>query len=304
MNRSDIAGAFRQLQDDICAGLKALDPELDILEDLWERPSKSTEQGHGGGGRTRVLNGEVFESGGVNFSEVQGELPPAAAKALKADGGRFYATGVSIVIHPRSPMVPIIHMNVRYFELDSGTSWFGGGIDLTPIYFDKEETDAFHSKLKAVCDRHNPQYHAEFSAWADEYFTINHRGESRGIGGIFFDRLTRERAPMELLFAFTLDVGNTFIPAYSPIVEAKKGLPFGEREKNWQSLRRGRYVEFNLVQDRGTRFGLETGGRTESILMSLPKHAEWTYDFQPEKGSEEELTLVELKRRAEKGRRK
>lgn len=293
MNRAAVASAFRELQDEICIGLQDLDPKLQITEDNWQRQE-------GGGGCTRVLDGEVFESGGVNFSEVHGTLPTAAAKALMAEGSTFHASGVSIVIHPRSPMVPIIHMNVRHFELDSGTSWFGGGIDLTPVYYDAQEAEQFHAAMKAVCDRHDPSFHKEFSEWAKRYFTIKHRGESRGIGGIFFDRLNAERGPMEALFAFVLDVGRSFVPTYGPMVRAKKDLPYGEHEKRWQSLRRGRYVEFNLVQDRGTRFGLETGGRTESILMSLPRHAEWAYDHHPAPGSREEETLLVLRSLASK----
>lgn len=235
----------------------------------------------------------MFERGGVNFSAVEGDMSPKMLQVLqvkpKSDGPmRFTATGVSLVMHPRSPRVPIVHMNVRYFEMTDGTWWFGGGIDLTPIYVVDEDTAAFHGVLRKACDRHDPAFYPEFKQWADEYFFLSHRNETRGVGGIFFDRLGEAKGQdFEGRFAFLREIGNAFCPAYLPIVRKNLALPYGEREIKWQSLRRGRYVEFNLVHDRGTKFGLETNGRTESILMSMPPHAEWVYDFVPEPGSPE-----------------
>jgi coproporphyrinogen III oxidase len=214
---------------------------------------------------------------------------------VHAEATRFFATGVSIVMHPFSPMVPIIHMNIRYFETDAGDSWFGGGIDLTPIYVNDDQAKFFHAKMKDVCDRYSPECYSRFKNWADDYFFISHRNETRGIGGIFFDYLR----PSELLskeetFRFVANVGRTFLMAYLPIVSSNKVLPFSDQNKQWQLMRRGRYVEFNLVYDRGTRFGLETGGRIESILMSLPEHASWIYNHIPGEGSPEAITQSKL----------
>ena len=278
---------FRQLQDDICAALESLDGAGHFREDEWARPG-------GGGGRSRVITGDLIEKGGVNFSAVHGTLSAAAGKALGTGGGDFLATGVSIVLHPRSPEVPIIHMNVRYFEMEGGAWWFGGGIDLTPHYVDETLASRFHETLKHTCDAHACANYNNFRAHADRYFYIPHRRETRGVGGIFFDRLN---APsFEETFAFTTAVGETFVPAYTQQVEATRERPFGERESTWQRLRRGRYVEFNLVWDRGTKFGLETDGRTESILMSMPPRADWVYDYEPEAGSREAATLAYLHR--------
>lgn len=285
------------LQDRICQALEAADGTGRFREDAWERPG-------GGGGRSRVLSeGEVIEKGGVGFSAVQGEATAATLKTLNlTEPADFFATGVSIVLHPRNPMVPIIHMNVRYFEMSTATSvvgqsWFGGGIDLTPHYVVDEDARWFHQTLKTVCDRHNPTYYDQFKPWADNYFYIPHRQETRGIGGIFFDYLKpTDDAHKAALFAFIQDVGNVFAPIYTHFMAQNRGLSFTEREKNWQLLRRGRYVEFNLVWDRGTKFGLETNGRTESILMSMPSQANWIYDYQPEPGSPEQQTLNRLKK--------
>jgi coproporphyrinogen III oxidase len=234
----------------------------------------------------------------VNFSAVEGPLNPQAAKSLGVEPGVFFATGVSIVLHPNNPMVPIIHMNIRYFEMDGGEYWFGVGIDLTPHYIQEDQARTFHQALKNTCDKHNPDFYPEFKVWADDYFFIKHRNETRGIGGIFFDRLNQETRGLtkEELFNFVLDVGKTFAPVYTKFMSESHHLPFIETQRSWQLLRRGRYVEFNLVYDRGTRFGLETGGRTESILMSLPNQANWAYDFQTEAGSPEEKTLSLLKK--------
>jgi coproporphyrinogen III oxidase len=216
---------------------------------------------------------------------------------VNAGATRFFATGVSIVIHPASPMVPIIHMNIRYFETDAGDAWFGGGIDLTPIYVNEAQASFFHLQLKDVCDRYSSDFYPKFKTWADDYFFITHRNETRGIGGIFFDYLRpSETLSKEFLLRFVADVGRTFLRAYLPIVAANKLLEYTDEHKQWQWVRRGRYVEFNLVYDRGTRFGLETGGRIESILMSLPEHASWIYNHIPQTDSEEAHTLAKLKK--------
>ncbi len=282
---------FGELQNDICRQLEAVDEGNTFREDLWERPG-------GGGGRARVLEGDLIEKGGVNFSAVHGPLPAKAAMALGADPTTgFYATGVSIVLHPHNPMAPIIHMNVRYFEMDDGQWWFGGGIDLTPHYVIPEDARWFHRQLKLVCDRAHPEYYGRFKDWADDYFFLPHRQETRGVGGIFFDRLTEtEDFTRSQLFGFVAAVGEAFAPIYTELLRRRARLPYQQEEKNWQRLRRGRYVEFNLVWDRGTKFGLETGGRTESILMSLPPLASWTYDYQPEPGSREAKTLGWLRK--------
>ncbi|NEU67180.1 oxygen-dependent coproporphyrinogen oxidase [Spirosoma agri] len=290
--KETITAFFIDLQDRICQSLEGADEVGTFREDAWERPG-------GGGGRSRTLtNGAVIEKGGVGFSAVHGEATESTLRSLNlTEPAEFYATGVSIVLHPHNPMVPIIHMNVRYFEMSSGQCWFGGGIDLTPHYVVEEDARWFHQTLKSVCDRHDPAYHAKFKPWADDYFYIPHRQETRGIGGIFFDYLKPADAAHKAdLFAFVQDVGNTFAPIYTHFMHKNRDLPFGEREKQWQLLRRGRYVEFNLVWDRGTKFGLETNGRTESILMSMPPQANWAYDFRPESGSREEQTLTQLRK--------
>ncbi|MCS6796437.1 MAG: oxygen-dependent coproporphyrinogen oxidase, partial [Raineya sp.] len=242
-----------------------------------------------------------LEKAGVNFSRVFGILTPSMANKLQMPQGEFLATGVSIVMHPYSPMVPIIHMNVRYFEVQTSENqtiyWFGGGIDLTPHYIDREDARFFHQKLKDVCDKYHHQFYPRFKEWADDYFFIKHRNETRGIGGIFFDRLQEnEEISKEKLFEFVLDVGKSFVPIYTHLIEKNKNKPFGDKEKQWQLIRRGRYVEFNLVYDVGTKFGLETNGRIESILMSLPKQAEWHYCFEPEPNSKEAETLALLQK--------
>lgn len=295
IQKEQITDYFRDLQDRICQGLEQADGEGRFQEDHWERPG-------GGGGRSRVLeNGAVLEKGGVGFSAVWGDLHEAMHRSLGlSEGAQFYATGVSIVMHPRSPKVPIVHMNVRYFELSNGTRWFGGGIDLTPIYVEPEDARWFHQQLKLVCDRHSPDFYPRFKAWADDYFFNAHRNETRGVGGIFFDHLTPTDAqPIEFLFGFVRDVAEAFVPIYSSLIIRRLGEEFSEIETQWQLLRRGRYVEFNLVHDRGTRFGLETNGRTESILMSLPPLASWRYNHQPEPGSREAETLAWLRKGVE-----
>ncbi len=281
-----------KLQDDICQSISTLDGKVDFGEDHWQREE-------GGGGRSRAMeDGSIFEKGGVNFSAVHGTPPPNMLEALALPQADFFATGVSIVIHPRSPMVPIIHMNVRYFEMSNGISWFGGGIDLTPHYIDKADAKYFHSQLKNTCDKHHPTYYPKFKDWADEYFYIKHRKESRGIGGIFFDRLQENSDfSIEDRFAFIVDVGKTFIPVYTHLVEKNKNISYGVEEIAWQKFRRGRYVEFNLLWDKGTKFGLYTNGRTESILMSMPPSAIWAYDFSPKRNSKEAETLELLQQK-------
>jgi coproporphyrinogen III oxidase len=291
LSKEEIGAWFQSLQDEICKGLEATDGKTKFIEDKWIREK-------GGGGRTRVIaDGAVFEKGGVNYSAVYGPTPSNILEALQLEPSDFYATGISIVIHPQSPLVPIIHMNLRYFEMTNGTWWFGGGIDLTPHYIVEADARQFHQALKQVCDRHHPTFYTEFKKWADEYFYIPHRKETRGVGGIFFDRLNTERGlSKEQLFQFIQAVGKEFLSVYVPLVNKYKELSFTEKQQQWQRLRRGRYVEFNLVYDKGTKFGLDTDGRTESILMSLPKTASWLYDFKTEKGSEEEKTWSLLKK--------
>jgi len=291
--KESIGDWFKTLQAGICDSLEVADGLGKFASDIWDRPG-------GGGGITRVItNGRVIEKGGVNFSAVWGKAPVPVLKSLHMDPASelsFYATGVSIVIHPINPFMPIIHMNVRYFEMTDGTWWFGGGIDLTPHYVLKDDAQYFHKQLKTACDRHDAAFYPAFKKWADEYFYIRHRKETRGIGGIFFDYLKgTDGFTKESRFAFVKDVGLAFAPIYVHFMNKNADLPFHEEQKNWQSTRRGRYVEFNLVWDRGTKFGLDTDGRTESILMSLPPMATWAYMHQPAEGSEEAKTVALLK---------
>ncbi|WP_449620574.1 oxygen-dependent coproporphyrinogen oxidase [Robertmurraya sp. Marseille-Q9965] len=292
IDKSYICQSFEMLQDTICKELEQIDGKAKFKQEEWDRPG-------GGGGRARVIeNGAVFEKGGVNFSKVYGLLPDKLSTELGlAPGHEFLATGVSIILHPCNPLVPIIHMNVRYFEISNGDKWFGGGIDLTPIYINIEQAKQFHRDLKDVCDEHHPSYYPMFKKWADDYFYIKHRNETRGIGGIFFDRLgVNEDFSITDRFKFVYDVGKTFVPLYRKLVIENMDKSYGEKEKNWQLIRRSRYVEFNLIYDRGTKFGLVTNGRIESIFMSLPPQVKWLYNYQPECDSEEELTLSLLKK--------
>jgi len=252
----------------------------------------------GGGGITRVIQrGNVLEKGGVNFSAVEGKIPGFMKSQVNADADLFFATGISIVIHPESPMIPIIHMNVRYFQTDAGDSWFGGGIDLTPIYIVDEQAKFFHSELKRTCDQFDIEYYPRFKNWADDYFFNEHRNETRGIGGIFYDYIKPDESiSQEQLLQFAIALTDTFVDVYVPIVQENRNKPFTPSHKEWQLIRRGRYVEFNLVYDRGTKFGLETKGRIESILMSLPEFASWKYQHLVEVGSDEEYTLSKLKK--------
>jgi coproporphyrinogen III oxidase len=289
LTKEQIAEKFKELQDSICHQLEKADGSL-FREDLWIRPE-------GGGGRTRVIQGNLIEKGGVAYSAVHGPLPETIAKSMNLPATTFFATGVSIVLHPASPMAPIIHMNVRYFETGTGRWWFGGGIDLTPHYVVPEDARYFHSQLKTVCDAFHPSFYSDFKKQADDYFFIRHRNETRGIGGVFYDYLDEACGlPHDRLVEFALALGNTFAPTYVELLNRSKARTWGENEKAWQMLRRGRYVEFNLVWDRGTKFGLETNGRVESILMSMPPGANWAYNQQPEPGSAELETLKNLRK--------
>lgn len=278
----EVSEKFKILQSNIIKDLEEVDGEGKFGYEEWERAE-------GGGGVTRLLsNGRVIEKGGVNFSAVFGPVPEILIQNFGLSGADFFATGVSIVIHPVNPFVPIIHMNVRYFELSDGTCWFGGGIDLTPSYVFKDDASYFHHELKKVCDNFDPHYYPTFKDKADRYFFIPHRNEMRGIGGIFFDRLkpSLER-DFDHLWRFTLAVGQCFAPIYTTIVKRRINLPYAEQHKNWQLHRRSRYVEFNLVYDAGTKFGLESGGRIESILMSMPPLAAWKPEYYAVSGSPE-----------------
>lgn len=280
MRREVFADYFKKLQDSICNQIAEVDGGQKFKEDLWEREG-------GGGGRSRVLiNGNILEKAGVNFSAVFGELHPKMVTSLKLENdSEFFATGVSIVMHPENPWVPIIHMNVRYFELSNGKYWFGGGIDLTPHIVIPEQAQWFHQEIKKVCDRFDKKFYPDYKKWADDYFFNSHRDETRGIGGIFFDYIAAD--PLDLdgklkIWEFVKAVGESFAPIYSHLMQENALKPYGKKEKDYQLLRRGRYVEFNLIHDRGTKFGLETNGRTESILMSLPPLASWEYMYDVE----------------------
>lgn len=283
----------RNLQSSICEGLENFEPEARFIEDTWERPG-------GGGGWSRVLSGgSTFEKAGVNVSKVFGELPEVLRDSVPEDATSFFATGVSLVIHPVNPMVPTTHANYRYFEVtnDAGEvvdQWFGGGADLTPYYFFENDARHFHLALKEACDKHDDEFYPSYKVWCDKYFYNSHRKEHRGIGGIFFDHLRpNDKLSVEALMEFMLDAGNSFLNAYVPIVARRINLPYTPEQKEWQEIRRGRYVEFNLIHDRGTLFGLKTGGRIESILMSLPPTVRWEYNHHPEEGTAE-AELVEV----------
>lgn len=283
---------IRNLQDTITSALEKVDGQAEFKEDLWERPG-------GGGGRTRVIeNGAVFEKGGVNISEVFGKLPQSMQDYFGVTNADFFACGLSMVIHPKNPFVPTTHANWRYFELydEQGnvvTQWFGGGQDLTPYYLFGEDAIHFHQVCKDACDKHDPGFYPKYKARCDEYFFNAHRNEARGVGGLFFDYLKpSEEKTLQQWYDFVTEIGDSFLSAYVPIVERRKDTPYSQANRDWQEIRRGRYVEFNLVHDKGTLFGLKTNGRIESILMSLPSHVQWKYDHHPESGSEE-AKLVE-----------
>lgn len=293
MNKEEIARAFRKVQKEICDGLSLLDGKSGFKSDAWKREE-------GGGGLTNTItHGNLLEKGGVAFSEVFGPISDEMKRQLNfTQGESFYATGVSLVLHPENPHVPIIHMNIRYFEIDENTYWFGGGIDLTPHYIIPENASLFHKRLKAICDDFSPEFYAKFKAQADDYFYIPHREETRGIGGIFYDHLSTQNSGLnkEELLNFALKLGGNFVSIYSEQAELGRNLPFTKDEIRWRNLRRGRYAEFNLVNDRGTKFGLHSGGRTESILMSLPPDASWEYMPVFAENSRELKTLFLLKK--------
>ena len=285
MNIDAIKDYLLNLQDSICQALETVDGQATFFEDAWQRDA-------GGGGRTRVLtNGKVFEQAGVNFSHVFGEALPASASAHRPElaGASFQALGISMVMHPLNPYVPTTHMNVRFFVAEKEGQdpiwWFGGGYDLTPYYGFEEDCVHWHRVAKNACDQTDPLLYPKFKKWADDYFFLKHRNEARGIGGLFFDDFNSH--DFDTCFSFLQRIGDTFLDAYLPIVEKRKDTPYTQQERDFQLYRRGRYVEFNLVYDRGTLFGLQSGGRTESILMSLPPVVNWRYDWQPEAGSPE-----------------
>ena len=291
MNSSSVKDYLLVLQQRIVAALETLDGKP-FREERWDRPQ-------GGGGISRIIEeGDLFERGGVNFSHVQGSgLPPSASATRPELAGRAWeAMGVSLVLHPRNPYCPTVHMNVRFFvatkEGAEPAWWFGGGMDLTPYYGFAEDAQHFHQTCKNALAPFGAERHAQFKAWCDRYFFLKHRNEPRGAGGIFFDDLNQP--DFDACFALTQSVGDHFIPAYEPIIVRRKDLAYGERERDFQAYRRGRYVEFNLVYDRGTLFGLQSGGRTEAILMSLPPVVKWRYDWQPEAGSAEAALYSEF----------
>jgi len=289
-----------KVQDTITGAIEAIDGKERFIDDEWDREG-------GGGGRTRVIQGgDVFEKGGVNVSCVHGEMSEAFAGQVPGDGRSFFATGISLILHPRSPRVPTVHANFRYLEKGEGEgrrTWFGGGADLTPYVLYEDDARHFHSVWKAVCGRHEPVDHQHLKQWCDRYFHLPHRGEARGVGGIFYDYVGLPAgehdnaipAALDAAEAFAFDASRSFLDAYVPIVERRKDEAYDDALRQWQLIRRGRYVEFNLIHDRGTLFGLKTGGRIESILVSLPDPVRWLYDHQPEPGTYQE-TLVDALR--------
>ena len=285
---------IENLQDSITSKIEEVDGLAKFKEDIWQRQE-------GGGGRTRVIeNGAIFEKGGVNISAVHGELPEVLRKQFNADEGTFFACGLSLVLHPINPMIPTVHANWRYFEMydttgEMVTQWFGGGQDLTPYYLFEEDAIHFHTVCKNVCDSYSPDFYSTFKKNCDDYFWNAHREEARGVGGLFFDYLKATNSFTILdRYNFVTAVGASFLESYLPIVKKRKDIPFTISQKDWQEIRRGRYVEFNLVHDRGTLFGLKTNGRIESILMSLPPVVQWKYNHHPEKESEEERLIAVL----------
>jgi coproporphyrinogen III oxidase len=286
---------IQDLQNRITSTLEKADGIATFKEDIWQRPE-------GGGGRTRVIeNGEIFEKGGVNISAVYGELPETMQAYFGVKNANFYACGLSLVLHPKNPMVPTVHANWRYFEMYDADgkmvdSWFGGGQDLTPYYLYEDDAKHFHQTCKTACDKCHPDFYNTYKKKCDDYFWNAHRNEARGVGGLFFDYCkANEEMSMDDWYNFVTEVGDSFLDAYVPIVEKRKHLAYTEAQRNWQEIRRGRYVEFNLVHDKGTLFGLKTNGRIESILMSLPPVVQWQYDHHPEAGSDEEKLLNVLK---------
>jgi coproporphyrinogen III oxidase len=286
---------LHELQDTITSKLEMIDGSSVFKEDIWKR-------NEGGGGRTRIIeNGAIFEKGGVNISGVHGKLPTSMESYFNVKNVDFFACGLSLVLHPKNPMAPTVHANWRYFEMynkkgDVIDQWFGGGQDLTPYYLFEEDAVHFHQVCKAACDKHNPDFYLTYKNRCDTYFYNSHRKEARGIGGLFFDYCkSSQEISMSQWYDFVKEVGDSFLEAYVPILEKRVQLPFTKEQQNWQEIRRGRYVEFNLVHDKGTLFGLKTNGRIESILMSLPPKVQWVYDHQPGPKSEEEKLIRVLK---------
>jgi coproporphyrinogen III oxidase len=282
---------IHELQDSITSKLEEVDGLAKFQEDVWKRPE-------GGGGRTRVISGgNVFEKGGVNISGVHGKLPESMQNYFNVSDCDFFACGLSLVLHPKNPMVPTVHANWRYFEMYDKDgkiidSWFGGGQDLTPYYLFDKDASHFHKVCKDACDLHHDGFYTKYKKRCDEYFWNAHRNEARGVGGLFFDYCKKtEEMPMQKWYNFVTEVGNSFLQSYVPIVEKRKDVSYSKEQRDWQEVRRGRYVEFNLIHDKGTLFGLKTNGRIESILMSMPPYVQWHYNHQPEKGSEEERLL-------------
>lgn len=285
-DREEIETAYQEIQDELCAALEGIDGKSTFGTDRWERDG-------GGGGLTRIMAGPgQIEKAAVNFSAVEGTTPEQLSERLATESDRFYASGLSVIVHPRNPHAPTFHANVRYFETDSGARWFGGGADMTPYYLYPEDARHFHGSLREVCDRHDVADYGSWKRACDQYFYLPHRGEARGIGGLFFDHLQEK---LDDVWAFQIDLGRSLANAYLPILIRRTGTPYGGPEEMWHEIRRGRYAEFNLVWDRGTRFGLETSGRVESILASLPPKARWEYDHQPDPGSAEADLLDLLK---------
>jgi coproporphyrinogen III oxidase len=286
---------IQNLQNQITQALEKVDGKAKFKEDRWDRPE-------GGGGQSRVIeNGAVFEKGGVNISAVHGPLPKSMQTYFEVGEVDFFACGLSLVIHPKNPMAPTVHANWRYFEMYDkdgvlADQWFGGGQDLTPYYLFEEDVIHFHQQCKKACDAHHADFYNEFKIHCDRYFYNEHRDEARGVGGLFFDYLKADKSfSIEDRYDFVTEVGNVFLDAYLPIINKRKDLSYTPAHRDWQEIRRGRYVEFNLIHDKGTLFGLKTKGRIESILMSLPPHVQWKYNHEPEPGSEEAKLLDVLK---------
>lgn len=272
MDRHKIESEYRAIQEAFCGAIEEIDGQLSFTSDDWQRPG-------GGGGSTRILSGPGHvEKAAVNFSAVEGATPERLSDRLAVDSSRFYATGVSIIVHPLNPHAPTFHANVRYFETDRGHAWFGGGADLTPHYLYEEDARHFHGVLREICEAHDVADYDEWKQACDEYFYLPHRGEARGVGGLFFDHLTDR---LDEVWEFQVELGRRLVDIYGPILRRRIDIPYGDDERYWQEIRRGRYAEFNLVWDRGTRFGLETSGRVESILASLPPRARWVYGHEP-----------------------
>lgn len=289
-NFNKVANHYQQIQEEACAILEQTEEKVVFSRDNWSKEI--------GEGLTRVIQGgDKIEKGAINFSKVAGAFSPQMAKTIGADGSHFEATGVSSIFHPKNPFSPIIHMNIRYFELDTGLCWFGGGIDLTPHYIDTKQVAGFHHRIKKLCDQFNTEYYPNFKKQADDYFFLKHRNETRGVGGVFFDHLKpTAKNNFNDLLNFTLALGKLYPEIYSELLKDTSHLSYNSGNKDWQDYRRSRYVEFNLIYDKGTKFGLESAGNAESILVSMPPQAKWLYNYNPKKESLEEKTMKFLKK--------